>query len=396
MENKKEMTTIACVAHNIVSPLGLTTADNLRAVMDGKTCLKRYDALWQQPAPVVLSLMPKELLADAFTREVAADTPCSRFEQMALLSATRALAQCDVDPASPRVVFLLATTKGNVALLHDNPLHLPDERISPAASAQLLARHFGNPNMPLVVSNACTSGVCAYLEAARLLRAGCYDTAVVVGADEQSPFIVSGFQSLHALSPHRCQPFSENRMGLNLGEAAATMVLQRVGAEGAPVSAEGFWTLAGGAINNDGYHLSAPSKQAEGASQALTRALSDAHVTADELAVVSVHGTATLYNDEMEAKALHRAGLAEVPVSGLKGYFGHTMGAAGVLETILTQQATDNGCVLATAGFDALGVSKPVRVSASHRPTDKRAFVKMLSGFGGCNAAAVWKKGGVK
>ena len=109
---------------------------------------------------------------------------------------------------------------------------------------------------------------------------------------------------------------------------------------------------------------------------------------------MNVHGTSTLYNDEMEAIAIDRAGLLDVPVNALKGTFGHTMGAAGILESILSMHAVDAGLVLPTRGFSALGVSRPVRVSASAGTTDKRAFVKLLSGFGGVNGALLFRKGG--
>jgi 3-oxoacyl-[acyl-carrier-protein] synthase-1 len=436
---------IVTIAHNIVSPLGFTTQENLEGVLAGRSQLRRYEGLWGLPDPVVLSLIDDQRLNEAFAAEVRPLTnphpeqashgeesaePYTRFERMALLSATKALAAATpwgIDASSPRTIFILSTTKGNVSLLHNaqptvppptsgsvccstaatrpRPSAVLPDRILPGTSALLLSRHFGNPNEPIVVSNACTSGLCALVVAQRCLQSGQYDTAVVVGADEQSPFIVNGFQSLHALSAHPCQPFSENRLGLNLGEAAATMVLQRLDGPASslrpntpslrPVcrctAATPLWAIAGAAIRNDAHHISSPSRTAEGAYRALRATLEQGHSNAGDLAAISVHGTATLYNDEMEAMAIQRAGLSEVPATGLKGVFGHTMGAAGLLETILTQAATEQHVVLPTRGFDALGVSRPVNISADARATDRTAFVKMLSGFGGCNAAMLWK-----
>jgi 3-oxoacyl-[acyl-carrier-protein] synthase-1 len=117
---------------------------------------------------------------------------------------------------------------------------------------------------------------------------------------------------------------------------------------------------------------------------------------ADELAFINVHGTSTMYNDEMESAAIDRAGLLDVPVNSLKGYYGHTMGAAGVLETILSMAAVDDGCILGTRGYEELGVSHRVRVSGQHAATTKQSFLKLLSGFGGCNAAMLFKKGGAQ
>ena len=94
----------------------------------------------------------------------------------------------------------------------------------------------------------------------------------------------------------------------------------------------------------------------------------------------------------MESAAIDRAGLIDVPVNSLKGYYGHTMGAAGVLESILSMKAVDDGTVLGTRGYEELGVSHPVKVSASHSTTRKQAFLKLLSGFGGCNAAMLFRR----
>jgi 3-oxoacyl-[acyl-carrier-protein] synthase II len=112
----------------------------------------------------------------------------------------------------------------------------------------------------------------------------------------------------------------------------------------------------------------------------------------EKIACINVHGTATLYNDEMEAIALSRAGLQTIPMNGYKGYYGHTMGGAGVIETLLTLHALDAGLILGTRGFNQLGVSAPVAVSQSHRSTDKKTFIKLMSGFGGCNGALCWTK----
>ena len=216
-----------------------------------------------------------------------------------------------------------------------------------------------------------------------MLLGGGFDHVVVVGAEVQSRFIVTGFQSLKALSEAPCKPFDAQRDGLNLGEAAAAVVLG-FGEEG--------WELVDGAVRNDANHISGPSRTGEGSYNALRYVLR--HTTPDELAFVNVHGTSTLYNDEMESIAIDRAGLLDMPVNALKGTFGHTMGAAGILESILSMHAVDAGLILPTRGFTALGVSRPVRVGAEAGATDKKAFVKLLSGFGGVNGALLFRKGG--
>jgi 3-oxoacyl-[acyl-carrier-protein] synthase-1 len=369
-----------------VSPLGFTTEENFASVRAGRTALRRYDSLWNLPFPSFVSLIPDERLDAEFEAQVPCltSTVYTKFEKCVLLSATKALKQCELDTASDRVVFILSSTKGNVALLSgENP---DVERVTPAYTAQLVARHFRNPNIPITVSNACISGLCAQIEAYRCLKSGQYDAAVVIGADVLSPFIVAGFQSLKALSGDQCRPFSANRKGLNLGEAAATVVysLDDDVADG--------WRMLAGAVRNDANHISGPSRTGEGSYQALCSVLGDSGLTSNDLACLNVHGTSTLYNDEMESIAINRAGLNAVPVNAMKGYYGHTLGAAGILETLLSMRALEDGKVLATRGFDELGVSMPVQVSAEHLDTGKKAFVKLLSGFGGCNAAAAFVK----
>ncbi len=375
------------IGESMITPLGFTVEENFAAVMAGRSELRRYESLWNLPFPCFVSLIPDEKLEAESARELSAEVLVSlqtKFEKIAMLSAVKAVKQSGIDPASERVVFILSSTKGNVGLLEDENSDL--ERVTPAHTARKVANFFGNPNMPITVSNACISGLCAQIEAYRCLKSGQYDTAVVVGADVLSPFIVAGFQSLKALSDEQCRPFSANRRGLNLGEAAAAVVYTL-----ADESADG-WRMLAGAVRNDANHISGPSRTGEGSYRALMSVLAESGLSADDLACLNVHGTSTMYNDEMESIAITRAGLAAVPVNAMKGYFGHTLGAAGVLETLLSMRAVEAGEVPATRGFDELGVSMPVLVSSEAVDTQKKAFVKLLSGFGGCNAAAAFVK----
>ena len=361
------------IADNILSPLGATTAENYQAVKAGRSALARYDQRW--------SLPDKVLTASLFSQEQEQQfliSGLSRFESMVVTSVREALSQTTLDVSQPNVILIISTTKGDVELLEESP---EADHLSPADSAQRIARELGFTTNPIVVCNACISGLSALILASRLLEDGQYDYAVVCGADSQSRFIVSGFQSLKALSPEPCRPFDMERMGLNLGEAAATMILSK---------GVGDWTLGPGAIRNDATHISNPAKNGEGSCLALKTIVDDNDK--ESLAFINAHGTATIFNDQMESVAIERAGLADIPVNAYKGSYGHTMGAAGVLETILSMTALDDQTILATQGFEELGVSGHISLSASHQSTSKSAFVKMLSGFGGCNAALLLEK----
>lgn len=377
---------IVRIADNIVSPLGTTSEANYLAVKSGKSELKRYEGKWNLPEPFVASLIDRPSLDDEFAVHNI-DDRFTFFEKVVILSSCKALANAKIDASSEKVLFILSTTKGNVHLLDANETGFPKERVLLGQAARQLTDFFHNPNQPIVVSNACISGVCAQIEAIRNLQGDRFEYVVVVGADVQSPFIVSGFQSFKALSSDPCKPFDAQRTGLNLGDAAATIVYARRDA----VSADD-WVACRGAIRNDANHISGPSRVGEGSFRALKAALGD--FNPNEIAFINAHGTATPYNDEMESIAIERAGLSEVPVNALKGYFGHTMGAAGVLESILSMKAIDDHNILATRGYNNIGVSHPLVLSNQNCPTEKRAFIKLLSGFGGCNAALLFVKGG--
>lgn len=371
---------IECIAHNVVSPLGTTSEENYRSVKAGKSGTVRYEGMGRVHTPFMLSRIDRNAM-DALCHRL--DIPVQEytfFERMLLSSAVQAVRDSGIDASSERVLFIISTTKGNVSLLDPKVSGFPQERVLLGCSAALVARYFGNPNTPIVVCNACISGVCAQIEAMRALRTGRYDYAVVIGADEQSEFIISGFLSFKALTNTPCCPFDKERTGLNLGECAATVVLKAV--DGTERSG---WVLECGAIRNDANHISGPSRTGEGSWLALMEVLRQSG--RDGLAFVNVHGTATAYNDEMESVAIYRAGLLDLPVTGLKGYYGHTMGAAGIMESIISMCAVMDGTVLATLGYQECGVSYPVGVSALNREANGNRFIKLLSGFGGCNAA---------
>jgi 3-oxoacyl-[acyl-carrier-protein] synthase-1 len=221
---------------------------------------------------------------------------------------------------------------------------------------------------------------------ARLIRSGLYENVVVAGADVISNFILSGFQSFQAISSHPCRPFDRSRDGLTLGEGAATVILssRREYAGGIKVM--------GGSTSNDANHLSAPSRTGAELAHCINRALIESGLSSTDIDFVSAHGTATLYNDEMEAKALTLANLQTVPVNSLKGYYGHTLGAAGLIESIIAAQSLKEGLVIPTIGFEEMGVSQPLNVCDQLLSTPLKNCLKTASGFGGCNAALILRK----
>lgn len=366
------------VSTNIVSPLGMSSQENWRAVMQGRSALRRLENYKGIPLPFVASVFTpeqvEELAIEGFTR----------FESLAIRSITEALTHTDLDVHGERTIFILSTTKADVEELgfaaeRDGDYHRP------ALSAQRIAEHIGIGGGAIVCCNACISGVSAQILADRLISTGHYDNAVVCGADLVSSFTASGFLSFKSLSNEACRPFDADRQGLNLGEAAATIVFTR-----ADSLREGDWLFERGEMDNDAFHLSTPAPSGEGARKVLEAVMKGRDVS--ELAFVSAHGTATMFNDQMESVAIEKAGLSAVPLTALKGWFGHTLGASGVLEVIFGMMAVSESVVLPLRGFREIGVSGKVNVSSELRATDKNSFLKMISGFGGCNAAALYRR----
>lgn len=380
---------IQVLSDNIVSPLGFTTRENYANVKSGVSMGRRHKFMFDLPEPFFGSLIDWPLIDELVEREVAPLIRLTRFEQIILLSAKRAVEAAGIDPRSPEVLFVLSTTKGNVSLLENAERFEPD-RVHLWRSAQILGNYFGNPNEVVVVSNACISGVAAQLLAFDLMRMRGYRYAVVVGGDILGKFVVSGFQSFKALSSMRCKPFDENRDGLNLGEAAATMVFEKVTDSSSLLSNSFIWR--GGGNRNDANHISGPSRTGEGLYNATMMATKG--VEKDDIAFICAHGTATRYNDDMESWAISRAGLSDVPTFSLKGYYGHTLGAAGLLECILSISALSDGCVLPTLGYEQYGVAQPMTVCDRLTATDKPCFLKLISGFGGSNAAICYERVG--
>lgn len=366
------------VSTNIVSPLGMSSQENWRAVMQGRSALRRLENYKGIPLPFVASVFTpeqvEELAVEGFTR----------FESLAIRSITEALTHTNLELHGERTIFILSTTKADVEELgfaaeRDGDYHRP------ALSAQRIAEHVGIGGGAIVCCNACISGVSAQILADRLISCGHYDNAVVCGADLVSSFTASGFLSFKSLSNEACRPFDADRQGLNLGEAAATIVFTR-----ADSLRDGDWLFERGEMDNDAFHLSTPAPSGEGARKVLEAVMKGRD--ASELAFVSAHGTATMFNDQMESVAIEKAGLSSVPLTALKGWFGHTLGASGVLEVVLGMMAVSESVVLPLRGFREIGVSGKVNLSPELRATDKNSFLKMISGFGGCNAAALYRR----
>jgi len=279
----------------------------------------------------------------------------------------------------------LSSTKGNITNLGTD-------------NASVLLQHLGKKiqqkyqlhREPIIVSSACISGTSALILAQRALQTQWATSALVVGVDAFTPFVYKGFQSFQALSKTYCRPFDAQRTGINLGEAAAAILLsvdKQLLPQDKPVV-----VLAGGGMTNDANHLSGPSRTGAELGTAILKAMQEANLQAEDLTMISAHGTATLYNDEMESKAIHYAGLANANVYSLKSYIGHTLGAAGVIESIIGIYALQHQMGIASLNFEETGTPMPLHIISSTKKLQHQHFLKTASGFGGCNAAVVFSR----
>lgn len=205
------------------------------------------------------------------------------------------------------------------------PTHYHFAQQELGSPARFLSRYLQLDCPNWVISTACTSSTKAIATGARLLQAGMFDMVLAGGVDTLCQFTLAGFDSLESLSIDRCQPFSKNRNGINIGEGAALFLMSTV---------PGPVALVGWGESSDGYHVSAPDPRAAGAALAVKQALTKAHIDANEIDYVNLHGTATQHNDAMEAKLVQQI-FPNVPVSSTKSLTGHCLGAAGAIDAAL-------------------------------------------------------------
>jgi 3-oxoacyl-[acyl-carrier-protein] synthase-1 len=362
---------------NIITSLGLDTVEVLDKIEKGITGITNKE-LYRHFTKAPVSLIDYEKVQDELS-VIFPETSFTHFESISTLSIHKALIKSNINTNSDRTLFILSTTKGNIDLLHS--AEEPGKNIMLYPTAVKISQLFGFSNSPVVVCNACISGVMALILANRYIDSGMYDHVVVTGADVVSEFIVAGFESFKSMSEKPCKPFDVSRDGLSLGEGAATIIVSN------EPQTSGIKIIRG-ATANDANHISGPSRTGEGLYLATKNTLSGT----GNIDFISAHGTATPYNDDMESIALDRLYLSSVPVNSFKGYFGHTLGAAGVIETVLTKHSMLRNKIYGTMGNESDGVVAPINVIREHTKKELNRCLKLTSGFGGCNASILLEK----
>jgi len=383
---------LAVSAHTATSALGQGLENHLSALAATRGGLRRNDF---SSAPLACWIGRVDGVEDAALPAAHAAWEC-RNNRLAWLGLhqdrflDRAL-DARQRYGAARVALVLGTSTASIGATEEAYRHLgadgqmpPDLRRplihAPHSLAGFVAEALGLEGPCLTVSTACSSSAKVFANAERLIRLGLADAAVVGGVDTLCDSVLFGFNALELVSPEPCRPFDQARRGISIGEAAGFALLERVDA--APQAPR----LLGYGESSDAHHMSTPHPQGLGAELALRDTLARAGLHADQVDYINLHGTASLKNDEVEAALITRAFPTTTRVSSTKGFTGHTLGAAGILEAVFALLAIEHGLVPANLGCSVPDVAcGPQFALESERRTIDVALSNSF-GFGGNNA----------
>lgn len=230
------------------------------------------------------------------------------------------------------------------------------------------------------ISTACASSARAFIDAHHLIAAGVADAAVVGGADSLCRLTLRGFAALGLIDPLPCRPCDRRRNGISIGEAAGFVLVERNG--------NGVALLGYGA-SSDGYHLSSPRPDGKGAISAMRQALASSGLAPDAIDYVNLHGTGTRPNDAMEDLAVTEIFGAQTPVSSTKGWTGHTLGAAGVVDAVISLLCIRHGLLPGCLNLEEIDPAFKAHVLVENRRERVRRVLSNSFGFGGINCSLV-------
>jgi 3-oxoacyl-[acyl-carrier-protein] synthase II len=257
--------------------------------------------------------------------------------------------------------------------------------------AEAIARRVGATGPQITIGNACSSGADAIGAGLSWLRSGLCDVVIAGGADELNRVPLSGFNCLSVASDSPCAPFDAGRTGLNLGEGAGLVILERESSalkRGVSASVE----LCGYGSSADAYHMTAPHPEGAGLERAILQALGEAGIAPADIAFVNAHGTATRENDRVEGNTLFRLFGESLVMLSTKGYTGHTLGAAGGIEAVFSAAALREGWIPASAGFCQQDPDIPLRPVCEVTALRGGYALSTSLAFGGQNAALVLRR----
>jgi len=309
------------------------------------------------------------------------------------LDAARA---CIARHGAERVALIVGTSTSSIGATEEGYRTLDDGRLpahlrrpvlhTPHSPGLFLEAVLGTRGPCLTVATACSSSAKIFAKAERMIRLGLVDAAILAGVDTLCDSVLFGFNALELVSPEPCRPFDPARNGISIGEAAGFALIERDGDARAP-------RLVGYGESSDAHHMSTPHPEGLGARLALSDALARAGLTPDDIDYINLHGTATLKNDEVEAALLADTFPNTVRASSTKGFTGHTLGAAGILEAVITLTAMAEGVVPATLNSREAEPICGDRIALAHEPREIRVALSNSFGFGGSNCTLAFASG---
>ena len=395
---KKDAARVAVVAAGVVSPLGFgltETLDSLRKSRDCVSPVTRFSVA-QCRCKTAGQVSDDRLLAGR--GEAPRSRRLHRASHMMIQALKEVLAQ---EPRFEPELTVIGTTSGGMSYgehYYRSLRQAGDLRRAPTWIANYPAQKpvidaqvaFGISAPCQVIANACASGTNAIGHAFECVRSGRYQRVLAGGYDAISELVFTGFDSLQASTPEKCRPFDRHRTGMVLGEGAAVLALESLASaqqRGAPVLAE----IIGYGISTDNFHITQPDPTGIGAQQAMQQALQSARVSAAAVDYINAHGTATLFNDAAEGKAISEL-LNGVPVSSTKGMMGHSLGAAGAIEAVICLLALQHQFLPPNINFGALDDHLDLNIVANKaRPAVLRTALSNSFGFGGTNASILMR-----
>ena len=304
--------------------------------------------------------------------------------------------ECIERYGADRVALVVGTSTSSIGASEEGYRDLEDGRLparlrypalhTPHSLGLFLEAALGTRGPCLTVATACSSSAKIFAKAERMIRQGVVDAAILAGVDTLCESVLFGFNALELVAPEPCRPFDAARAGISIGEAAGFALLERAGADDAP-------RLIGYGESSDAHHMSTPHPQGLGARLALADALARAGFSASDVDYVNLHGTATIKNDEVEAALMTDLFPATTRASSTKGFTGHTLGAAGILEAVITLLAMEQGFVPATLNSR---IADPICGPQLALAREERAIRIALSnsfGFGGSNCTLAFANG---
>ena len=390
---------VAVVAAGVVSPLGFgltETIDSLRKASDCVSLVTRF-SVGQCRCKTAGQVSDDRLLA------IRGDAPRSRRLHRASHMMMQALTEVVMqEPQFKPELTIIGTTSGGMSYgehYYRSLRQAGDLRHAPTWIANYPAQKpvidaqesLGISSPCQVIANACASGTNAIGHAFECVRSGRYQRVLAGGYDALSELVFTGFDSLQASTPEKCRPFDRRRTGMVLGEGAALLELENLDSaqqRGASILAE----IIGYGISTDNFHITQPDPSGIGPRQAMERAVQSARVSENEIDYINAHGTATLFNDAAEGKAINEL-FNGVPVSSTKSMMGHSLGAAGAVEAVVCLLALQHQFLPANINFEAADDDLDLNIVANEsRPAFLRTVLSNSFGFGGTNASILMRR----